>query len=262
MELVASLDHKYRSRAKYESSLLNKIESEHLPQRDFFAIFPGCDIPSWFPNKEHIITSAKSYDDDPSDECVIKVDIPQNFNASEWSGIVVCLSVSRYDYYKIYEDGVRESFGDETCWISWSSKALEDDDYIYKGWDHCFQVIYHPDKEDLYERGHGFYSDGTEVVGYLCVMVLELNEKTCWQHLRAHNNSILIKIRLHRPYFGWDFCMSGCGWRVLCKEDIEQWCNTTHDSNKLTEEVAEVNTSQIFLPNYVLSRTIEVRGSS
>ncbi|XP_054795484.1 disease resistance protein Roq1-like [Prosopis cineraria] len=225
--LVASLNHQYRSRTRYASPLLNNIKPEHLPQRDFFAIFSGSDIPSWFPNKEHAVTTPEpfhdlvkefmsSFYDDRSHECVMKVDIPQHFHASEWSGIVVCLCVSKDIYHKL--SGV-EYEGNDTCWISWSSKALEDEDYIYKGWDHCFRVIDYPDKK-IYVDDNG-YDDGAEVTKYLCVMVLELNEKTCWQHLTPHNNSIHIRLRLHRPNVSWDFKMLGWGWRVLCKEDIE-----------------------------------------
>ncbi|XP_028778713.1 TMV resistance protein N-like [Neltuma alba] len=175
--LVASLDHEL---------------FECVAPRDFYAIIPGCKMPSWFQNKEDYPLSEKRGEY----EYVIKVDIPQRCFDSKWCGIVVCFLIS--------------GCGDME--IDWSSKAAEDDDdYIHNLGRHSIFVFNYP-------------------MANQCIMVLELNEETCWQHLRAHDsNSLHIKLS---TYVG-EMEIKGSGWRVICKEDIQEWCNL-RDSDQLT----------------------------
>ncbi|KAI9126857.1 hypothetical protein K1719_002453 [Acacia pycnantha] len=164
----------------------NKLEY-HLP-RDFFAIMSsgGRKIPSWFdPNIK--------YYDEGRYECEIEVDVPPNFCASKWSGIVVCLHMEGY-------------MGK----INWSSKAPEDDKY--NTWE---------------EQSHGIWS----IYGHvgLGVLVLEFNQETCWQHLRGDNNSLHILLsQLSSDFAGRIIDILGCGWRVICKEEIQNWCHSNH----------------------------------
>lgn len=220
-DLVASLDHEYRWGTKYvNNEVFNDIslwlkytELEYLPQRDFCAIIPGRKIPLWFPNKEYYPW------DESRKESVIKVDILQYFRASEWSGIAICLLFS----------------GPYECLISWSSKALEDDEYTWKEWAH--------------------YISSSRQSSHLCVMVLELNEKTCWQHLRGHNNSLHIKLSTYPVINGAeDVKIGGWGWRVICKEDIQEWCNLNGFNQVMEPHLAgpdEVRLSQRLLDKVI-----------
>ncbi|KAI9094446.1 hypothetical protein K1719_026671 [Acacia pycnantha] len=194
--LVASLDHERRGRTKYYvTSYEDYVDARPLveaicaPLRDFFAIIPGVEIPSWFSKNYKFF----------SKDCVIKVSIPPDFRDSEWLGIVVCLPVM--------------------CWysdfrIDWSTKASEDDDFIHKEWGH----------------GTGFFSG----CYYQCIMVLELNEETCWQHLRGHNNSLHIKFQIYGANVDWK---DECGWRLIRKQEIRQAerCNLNDFNQVMTQ---------------------------
>ncbi|XP_028778717.1 disease resistance-like protein CSA1 [Neltuma alba] len=196
-DLVASLDHECRGRTKYEiyndgeedwdevvPSVLLKGAKWPSPLTDFCASLPGCEIPSWFPNKEHCHLDmwGRKYE--------IEVDMPPYFRDSEWCGIVVCFRMSGY--------------GEGSCDFSWSSKAAPDDDhYAPKEWECDIP-------SSLYEK-------------HCIIMVLELNEETCWRHLRArHNNSLHILFSFaSRDQDYWE--AEECGWRVIRKEEIQDW---------------------------------------
>ena len=159
------------------------------PLRDFLAIISGDQIPSWFPNKKYYGFKENI------DQCVIEVDIPPCLHHSEWSAIVVCLSI----------------FGFGSVEIAWSSKAPDDDDYLLNKWAHS--VYFDKDRK-------------------LFTMVLELNETTCWQHLTPLSNSLHIKLFTKIFRFG-KALITGNGWRLIHKEEIKEWCNL-NDSNQLT----------------------------
>ncbi|XP_054797794.1 disease resistance protein Roq1-like isoform X2 [Prosopis cineraria] len=201
--LVASRDHENRGRIEYANTnetlrhaddddycvatfMFEDVKSECLPQRDFIAIVPaGWEIPSWCTCTEYHIL------DEDGQECEIKVEIPQSFRASEWFGIVVCLQLG-------------PSWGcDGMIW--WSSRDAEgEDDYTYKKWAHAIPVSF-------------------SSTDYMCMMVLELNEKTCWQHLTPPNNSLHILLStLDDPGLS-EVEIMGCGWRLICKEDMKEW---------------------------------------
>ncbi|XP_028796198.1 TMV resistance protein N-like [Neltuma alba] len=199
--LVASLDHECRGRTKYEiyddeedaDFVPFKAGKRPPPLRDFCAILPGYEIPSWFPTKE----------DCPFDkwgEYEMKVDIPPYFRDSEWCGIVVCSHMSAY--------------GDGFWDVGWSSKAAEDDDdYKPKGWEHDIPF-------SISEKQ--------------CIMVLELNEETCWRHLRAHHSNSLHILLSVQP-LGYDIEVKECGWRVIRKEEIQDWCHLNGFFNQATQ---------------------------
>ncbi|KAI9117798.1 hypothetical protein K1719_011213 [Acacia pycnantha] len=239
LNLVTSLDHECRRQTKYVISneedymLLPdityydplvmfkhfEIEPENRPLRNFFAIMPsGGKIPSWFdPNKK--------YYDEERYECEIEVDIPQNFRASKWSGIVVCLHIEGHD-------GL----------VSWSSKAPEDDKYnMWEEWSHGVWSLY-----------------GDEG---LCVMVLEFNKKTCWQHLRGDNNSLHIKLSSDYDHIRMGdnihkMNIWGYGWRVICKEDIQNWCFPNH-FNQFTQP-QHAPPPEVKLPLRLFGRVIRI----
>ncbi|KAK4278795.1 hypothetical protein QN277_016594 [Acacia crassicarpa] len=214
--LVASLDHEYRGQTKYvisdeyndTTSEFKHIELEHLPLRDFFANVPGYEIPSWFPNK--CVPSSVT-----NSKHVIEVTIPSRLDDREWYGIVVCLHISR----------------DFSGLISCSSKAPDGDYYVHKGW--------------AYER-----NIMDEQNRHLCIMVLKLNERTCWQPCRQHlagDNSLHIKLCTHNyscpePISKWE-----CGWRVICKEEIQEWCHR-NDFNQLNPPQLDPPHDEVKLP--------------
>ncbi|KAK4278789.1 hypothetical protein QN277_016588 [Acacia crassicarpa] len=243
LDWVTSLDHECRGQTKYVISdegeeylpltgmadvlLFHKredfeVESEYHPLRNFFAIMPLRDrIPSWFdPN-------IKYYDEGYITECEIKVDVPPNFRASKWSGIVACLHIKGPDY-----SGV----------ISWSSKALEDDEY--KG---CAELPYGIRR--LSEDG-------------LCVMVLEFNEGTCWQYLRGDSNSLHIQLssRYKERFSCGSMGILGYGWRVICKEDIQKWSNP-NQFNQFTQ-LHHVPPSEVKLPWRLLRKLLGLERRS
>ncbi|KAK4278754.1 hypothetical protein QN277_016556 [Acacia crassicarpa] len=243
LNLVTSLDHECRGQTKYlisdeEENMPFPSEKYHdLPfklkdvepeynLRNFFAIIPSGDqIPSWFdPN-------IKYYDEERY-ECKIEVDVPPNFRASKWSGIVVCLHLKG-------RDGL----------ISWSSKAPEDDKY--NSWAEWLHRIW-----SLREL------DG------LCVMVLEFNQKTCWQFLRDDNNSLQIRLFSRDKhgdvgyYIYGNFPKApyilGYGWRVICKEDIQNWCHPNRFNQFIQPEHAPP--SEVRIPSRLLRRVLGYRS--
>ncbi|KAK4278772.1 hypothetical protein QN277_016572 [Acacia crassicarpa] len=210
LNLVTSLDHECRGQTKYVISdeikenipfdYMRAISSEYnwegieldFQCSDFFATMPsgeGGKIPSWFdPNIEYFEIPRKYHQ--------IVVDVPPNFRASKWSGIVVCLDTKRVV-------GIGESIGWET------------------GLDHTGGGTFM-----RFLRMQGVLSGSDNLI----VMVLEFNKETCWQHLRGENNSLSIKLCCDIM----DECfissngsvlsvgvILGCGWRVICKEDIQ-----------------------------------------
>ncbi|KAI9079566.1 hypothetical protein K1719_038470 [Acacia pycnantha] len=230
--LVTSLDHERRGQTKYvisddeeENMLfpydedaenavfllyeLKDVEPEYDSFRKFIAVMPsGGKIPSWFePNIE--------YYDEESDRCEIEVEVPLNFRASKWSGIVVCLHLERCEGR-----------------IRWSFKAPEDD--RYRGPAGATHGIW-----DIYGLDDG-----------LCVMVLEFNEKNCWQHLRGDNNVLHIRLSPDDD----DNCMDilGYGWRVICKEDIQKWCHPNHFNHFTQPQHEHAASSEVKLPFLLL----------
>ncbi|KAI9094453.1 hypothetical protein K1719_026678 [Acacia pycnantha] len=201
--LVASLDHECRGRTK-NYVIFDEDYDDDRPL-DERKCAPLRDFFAIIPGRGIPSWFSKNTLEICRQHCVIKVSIPRDFRDSEWLGIVVCLPV--------------------ICWdnkftICWSTKAPEDYDFIYKVWGH----------------GTGLYSRSD----YQCIMVLELNEETCWQHLRGHNNSLHIKFELHREPIaqsgGRMAYMEGCGWRLIRKQEIRQAerCNL-NDFNQVTQ---------------------------
>ncbi|XP_054796561.1 TMV resistance protein N-like isoform X2 [Prosopis cineraria] len=217
--MVSSLHHEYRHQVKYENTLLKHIEvAEYFPQRDFFAIIRGSEIPSWFPNNDYVASDLYR------SKCELVMNIPQHVRASEWSGLAVCIKLQIMPC-------VFDSFH-----ISWSSKAPEDDHYVRKKWAHEIRVV---EKEGP----------------HICIMVLHLNEKTCWQHLRGHDNCLHIKFTFHSPSREM-LKIGGCGWRVMCKEDLEEWRHNNYWNKSSTQE--EIDDSEVRLPHTALDRTIKI----
>ncbi|XP_028778705.1 disease resistance-like protein CSA1 [Neltuma alba] len=66
------------------------------------------------------------------------------------------------------------------------------------------------------------------------IMVLELNEETCWRHLRAHHSNSL-RILFSADHSGHDWEVKECGWRVICKEEIQDWRNLNGFFNQATQ---------------------------
>ncbi|XP_028791848.1 disease resistance-like protein DSC1 [Neltuma alba] len=192
-DLVASLDHECRGRTiddDWDEDGLEDVPSvlyQRLkwPSRDFCASLPGYKIPSWFLKREYCPL-------DENREYKIEVDIPPYFRDSEWCGIVVCFRMSSYN--------------DGSGVVGWGSKAAESDDYyIIKEW----------------ERAIPYPFRGEQCI----IMVLELNEETCWRHLRAHqSNSLHILFAFESKWFDQDYWEAEeCGWRVIRKEEIQDW---------------------------------------
>ena len=133
--------------------------------------------------------------DEDIEEGVIKVDINPCLRHSEWSGIVACFLISGYGSVE----------------IAWSSTAPEDNDNRSNKWAHSF-------------------SFGKDYK--LFTMVLELNEKTCWQHLTPPNNCLRFNFFIHKSEY--DIAkIRGSGWRLICKEAVKDWCNI-YDLSQLT----------------------------
>ncbi|KAF7833622.1 TMV resistance protein N-like [Senna tora] len=216
----SSLNHQLRCRTKYLGTQLSDIKSEYLPFRDFYATIPGSEVPSWFPNYMQV-----REDNRGRSSFSIIVDIPQSFRASEWSGIAVCLLIN-YDSY-----GPRFP----KPYLCWTCKAPEDDSYISKGWAHVFD----------YSNNIG------RICPHLCLMLFHCNDQTCWQHLRGDNNWLQIVFTAM-----WAGLIKKCGWRVLCREEMEEWCKTNYECNKLYD--AEVGISEVWLPNSAVKKTLEI----
>ncbi|KAI9114554.1 hypothetical protein K1719_014252 [Acacia pycnantha] len=236
--LVTSLDPECRGQTKYvitdeeEENMprpyerdyyspfeLKDAELEDLPLRNFFAIMPsGGKIPSWFDSNIKYYEKART-------KCEIEVVVPPHFRASKWSGIVVCLHIKGHDGF-----------------IRWSSKAPDDDEYNI--WEERARGI-----------GSLYWSDG------LCIMVLEFNQKSCWQHLRDDNNFLHIQLSSDKyPMIVEDDVdivdILGCGWRVICKEDIQNWGHPNH-LNHFTQP-QQAPPSEVTLPWPVLRRLLGV----
>ncbi|KAI9114507.1 hypothetical protein K1719_014205 [Acacia pycnantha] len=238
LNLVTSLDHECRGQTKYvitdeeEENMprpyerdyyspfeLKDAEPEDLPLRNFFAIMPsGGKIPSWFDSNIKYYGKART-------KCEIEVVVPPHFRASKWSGIVVCLHIKGHDGF-----------------IRWSSKAPDNDEYNI--WEERARGI-----------GSLYWADG------LCIMVLEFNQKSCWQHLRGDNNFLHIQLSSDKyPMIVEDDVdivdILGCGWRVICKEDIQNWGRPNH-LNQFTQP-QHAPASKVTLPWRVLRRVLGV----
>ncbi|KAK4278809.1 hypothetical protein QN277_016606 [Acacia crassicarpa] len=237
LNMVTSLDHGRRVQTKYVTSndeeeymplsdmkyyrpLFNfkkvEVESGYDPLKNFFAIMPGVIVlPGFFYPNIHYMNEKKY-------ECDIEVDIPPNFRASKWSGIVVCLHLCG-------SDGA----------ICWRSKAPEDDKYNRRA-----------------EQSQGIWGL-CKGIGH-CVMVLEFNQETCWQHLRGDNNSLHIQVSS-------DYCQNktdilqilGYGWKVICEEDIQKWCSRSHFNQFIEPQHAPL--SEVKLPLGLFGRVIGIK---
>ncbi|XP_028778727.1 uncharacterized protein LOC114735218 isoform X2 [Neltuma alba] len=156
---------------------------------------PKSEIPSWFPNRGSIPSNESG-----TSEYELVVDVPPYFRASKWSGLAVYLEI-------------KDSSTCDKLVISWSCKAREDY-YICKEWENEISLMYAWQPR-------------------LCLMLLDFNEKTCWQHLRGNSNCLHIKLSVTCQYS--KSPRLKCGWRVLSKEEMQDWGNPTIDFNRLTQ---------------------------
>ncbi|KAI9073242.1 hypothetical protein K1719_044793 [Acacia pycnantha] len=186
-------------------SLPSKLETNSLRKLDLEISLQSCQRGDKIPS--WFDPNIKHYGEPGLGECEIEVDVPSNFRDSKWSGIIVCLHINK-------------PFG----WIYWSSKAPEDDKYN--------------GREVILGR-LGLDRDDDDI---FCVMVLEFNQKTCWQHLRGDNNSLHILLPS-------DFSIKilGYGWRVICKEDIQEWCHANDFNQPQHASPSEVKISSALL---------------
>ncbi|KAI9114802.1 hypothetical protein K1719_014500 [Acacia pycnantha] len=238
LNLVTSLDHERRGQTKY---VINDEEEENMPrphERGYCSPFELKNVkPEDLPLKNFfaIIPSGGKipswfdsnikYYKKARSKCEIGVVVPPHFRASKWSGIVVCLHIKGHEGF-----------------IRWSSKAPEDDKY---------NVL----EEKPRGIGSFFWADG------LCVMVLEFNEKNCWQHLRGDKNSVHIQLTSEKyPLVVEDDPKSldilGYGWKVICKEDIQKWINPNHFNQSTQPKRAPP--SELKLPLPVLRRLLGI----
>ncbi|KAK4278811.1 hypothetical protein QN277_016608 [Acacia crassicarpa] len=198
--IVSPLDHEYRLRTNYEKRVLQPIQSGYVPEADFLAIMPKSEPPSWFPNRTSFLKRS-SFLNGPL-EYELVVDMPPYFRTSKWCGLAVCLQVQ----------GMPSSCAKYV--ISWGCKAPEDSHFS--------------------EEWANEISIGNAWDPHLYVMLLDFNEKTCWQHLRGNNNRLHIKLSF--TYEDSRALNLVCRWRALCKEEMQEWSNDTIDINKITEE--------------------------
>ncbi|KAK4278801.1 hypothetical protein QN277_016599 [Acacia crassicarpa] len=180
--IVSSLDHEYRCQTNYEKRALQLIQSGYVPEADFLAIMPKSEIPSWFPNRGFI-----SSNESGTLEYELVVEIPPYFRASNWCGLAICLEI-------------KDRSTCDKLVISWSCKASEDY-HVCKDWENEISLAYawHP---------------------RLCLMLLDFNEKTCWQHLRGGNDCLHIKLSIRCQYS--KSPQLKYGWWALCKEEMQE----------------------------------------
>ena len=118
-------------------------------------------------------------------------------------------------------------------YISWTSYAPKDYKNAHKGWGHhmsCYRNNY--------------------------LMLLHFNDETCWKHVTGDNNQLVIEIRCYGDY-GAD--IEECGWRLLCKEEMDEWCNKANGPNsKLLNKlsVEEVGPSELWLSDSIVKQVL------
>ncbi|KAK4278775.1 hypothetical protein QN277_016575 [Acacia crassicarpa] len=209
LNLVTSLDHACRGQTKYviseeeEEDMLFPYDKEVEDNISLLDELKRVE-PQYQPLKNFIAIMPSGgeipswfdpnieYYDEERDECEIEVEVPSNFHDSIWSGIIVCLHLERCG-------GM----------LSWGFKAPKDDKY--NGWAGAANCLF------------SFYAEDG-----LCVIVLEFNEKTCWQHLKGDNNSLHIQLSPGLDILGGRLGILGYGWRMICKEDIQHLCHPNH----------------------------------
>ena len=147
----------------------------------------GSEMPPWFHHQNYRRVENYPYKNNIS----FQVELPDSRGSSEWWGIVVCLLLE-YDL---------ESPNLEVVGIAWSDLAL------------------------------GKNGNAISLRGFVAPMQSSCHHQQCIIYIRC--TSFFAK-QLALVFFLLGVCgrdpssvkMVDCGWRVLCKEDVERWQDT------------------------------------
>ncbi|KAI4308566.1 hypothetical protein L6164_031625 [Bauhinia variegata] len=209
-----------------------------------FFIIPGNEIPPWFSNQNSfhmeirspfpwetvnrrgIVDTRRRILPSVCDSLIsIIVDIPHYCLSSEWWGIAVCLALEnqfscRWDFDPLY----------------WICKTPEAELPVPSG-------NIHPGMIEEFSDPH------------LCILLLSGDERNIQRHLSSGSNQIqLLFFAEATPYEDDDIDdpgmlnISKCGYRLLCKEDLEVWGKATRErkqSNNLEIPSSSLNSSRI-----------------
>jgi len=142
-----------------------------------------------------------------------------------------CCRDSEWSGIAMWLDG---NFEEIDQYISWTSYAPKDYKNAHKEWGH---------------RMPNFCDH--------CLMLLHFNDETCWKHVTGDNNQLVIEITCSQVN------INECGWRVLCKEEMDEWCNKANGPNsKLLNKlsVEEVGPSELWLSDSTVNQVLNFKA--
>ncbi|KAL2335661.1 hypothetical protein Fmac_016874 [Flemingia macrophylla] len=163
---------------------------------------PGSEVPSWFENRSFCIDEEMrnlcGYDSAVS----IVASIPDCWRSSEWSGIAMCVVVEGQVWEDLWERV-----------IFWSSKCLDEDEWP--------------------KRIYGYDVQGSVDRPQLFIRFLPFTHDNCWQYVHGEKKQLQFLLATKtRPRKGAHHSDQGptrkleitkCGWRALCKEDVQEY---------------------------------------
>ncbi|XP_054817691.1 disease resistance protein RPV1-like [Prosopis cineraria] len=163
---------------------------------------PGSEVPSWFHNQHYFCQEDFPFDNSVTNVSFI-INMPDSYYSSEWWGIAVCL-VLENDLESANLDDDDDSSDDAIWWTYRFPNGKYSKSYrgcgIYLQSKCCHQLCI------IYICCSSFFVDQLQLVFFT-------NNK-------GQKKSVL---RIGK-----------CGWRVLCKEDVERWQNTGDEGNSVS----------------------------
>ncbi|XP_028752992.1 TMV resistance protein N-like [Neltuma alba] len=173
--------------------------SDFFMQPTRLLTIPGNEVPSWFHNQSYYCAKDFPYEYTPTNVS-FTIELPDSCRSSEWWGIAVCL---------VLEHDLEAAEFDDAGVLCWTYRVSEDEySNSFRCCSICVQSSCRHQRCIIYIRSSSF------VVEQPLQMVFFIYNK-------GEQKKSIFKIEQ-------------CGWRVLCKEDVERWRNTRDEGYSST----------------------------
>ncbi|WVY91203.1 hypothetical protein V8G54_036717 [Vigna mungo] len=194
---------------------------------ELWFIIPGNEIPSWFNNQNSLAidSSDETYEKLCCDSVTsITVDVPEDFQLSEWWGIAVCLVLEPLNMDVPSSSNAR------------STSTVNEEIGIY------YWVCKAPDKDPdpnfpiAAKFGHMLYKFKDP---YIHIIFLNADHVYIQHYLSGQQTQLEVILFVENFSESCKARIKKCGCRVICKEKIEEW--RKHSDDLIISRITETN---------------------